>query len=553
MGESVNSRARWAGPGVLLFGLSITLFGVIGYVASRPPPEEKTVTVIQPGQTRTIVEYRDREGAVPRSSPGLLEALDELDPRERASAYESVFEQVTSAPRSTFSIDVDTASYSNTRRALRDGGLPPIDAVRVEEFINYFSYDYPEPRGNAPLSLTTEVAPCPWAPGHQLALIGLKGRAIPDDAVPPRSLVFLLDVSGSMLEQLALLKRGLSMLTRTLRPQDTIAIVVYAGASGLVLPVTSGAARAEILDALERLEAGGSTNGGAGIELAYAVAQESFKPGGINRVILATDGDFNVGLTGRDALERLIAAKRETGVFLTVLGFGDDGGDDATMELLADKGNGNYAFIDSVREAEKVLVREAGATLTTVARDVKIQVEFNPTRVSEYRLIGYENRLLAARDFNDERKDAGELGAGHTVTALYELVPPGADARCDAPVLDPLRYQGATEAARAGELLTVKARYKTASGSTSQRIVKRVEEVNTTIEQSSENLRFAAGVASFAMLLRGSKFGAGADLFRARELVAGALGRDEDGDRRELLRLFSEVAQIGLGSRSSRI
>ncbi|MCA9692084.1 MAG: von Willebrand factor type A domain-containing protein, partial [Myxococcales bacterium] len=324
-------------------------------------------------------------------------APDDATGEGYAKIEENAFLAVKDAPLSTFSIDVDTASYSNMRRFVNDGVLPPIDAVRVEEFINYFNYDYPNPEGADPFSITTEVAACPWQSTHRLVQIGIKGKEISAAQIPARNLVFLFDVSGSMNspDKLPLLKAGMSLLVRDLRPQDNVAIVVYAGASGLVLPSTPGTQRSTILDALARLEAGGSTNGGQGIELAYAVASQNFKAKGINRVILATDGDFNVGTTDRAALERLIEDKRKSGVFLTVLGFGTGNVKDATMEMLADKGNGNYAYIDSIREAEKVLVREAGATLATVAKDVKIQVEFNPLQVAEYRLIGYENRALA--------------------------------------------------------------------------------------------------------------------------------------------------------------
>ena len=367
-----------------------------------------------------------RGGYVPR--PQASAPVAEADAEAYAHIVENAFARVTDHPQSTFSIDVDTASYSNARRFLEGGSLPPKDAIRVEEWVNYFSYDYPEPRGDAPFSIHSEVSVCPWNPDHRLVRLGIKGKTIAADKVPARNLVFLIDVSGSMQPEnkLPLLKRGLAMLVRTLREQDHVAMVVYAGATGLVLPPTSGADQGRILAALEQLESGGSTNGGDGIRLAYAVAQRHFRKDAINRVILATDGDFNVGTTSHGDLTRLIEEKRQSGVFLTVLGFGEGNLKDSTMETLADKGNGNYAYIDSIAEARKVLVHEAGATLVTIAKDVKLQVEFNPARVSSYKLIGYENRLLAKEDFNDDRKDAGEIGAGHTVTALYEIVPAGA-------------------------------------------------------------------------------------------------------------------------------
>ena len=364
---------------------------------------------------------------------------------------------------STFSIDVDTASYANVRRLLNSGVRPPQDAVRVEELINYFSYDYPEPQGEHPFSITTALAESPWHRGHRLALVGLQSRHIPSDRLPPRNLVFLIDVSGSMMapNKLPLVKASLAMLARNLTSRDHVAIVVYAGAAGLVLPPTRGDDRATIADALDRLAAGGSTNGAGGLRLAYRTARAHFTDGGVNRVILATDGDFNVGVTSRDDLLRLVETERESGIALSVLGYGFGNLKDSTLEQLADKGNGNYAYIDDLSEARKVLVEEAGGTLVTVAKDVKLQVEFNPAVVSAYRLVGYENRALADRDFNDDRKDAGELGAGQSVTALYEIVPVGV--AVEGRAVDPLRYQQTpkpTSTSDASETLWVKVRYK---------------------------------------------------------------------------------------------
>ena len=363
------------------------------------------------------------------------------DTASYAEIQENRFRLVKDHPLSTFSIDVDTASYSNVRRFLNEGRLPPVDAVRIEEMINYFRFDYPDPRGAAPVSVTTELGPAPWNPSHKLALVGLRSAPIRQEKTPPRNLTFLLDVSGSMspANRLPLIKTAMRMLVDTLRPEDKVAIVVYAGASGLVLPTTSGEDKWKIQAALERLSAGGSTNGAAGIQLAYNIASENFVRGGVNRVILATDGDFNVGVTSQSELTRMIEEKRERGIFLSVLGVGDNNLKDSTMEMLADKGNGNYSYLDSIQEARRVLIAEAGATLVTVAKDVKLQIEFNPSRVAGYRLIGYENRILRKEDFNNDRKDAGEMGAGHTVTALYELVPAGE--RVPAGDVDPLKYQ----------------------------------------------------------------------------------------------------------------
>ena len=443
------------------------------------------------------------------------------------------------------------------RRYIGDHTIPPIDAVRVEEFINYFDYDYPQPKDAHPFSVSTEVASCPWNPDHRLVHVGIKGRSIAQGQTPPRNLVFLLDVSGSMNnhDKLPLLKRGLTMLTKDLRPSDRVAIVVYAGASGVVLPSTPGSRRDKILGSLEKLSAGGSTNGGEGIKLAYKIAKQNFIKGGINRVLLGTDGDFNVGTSSRGELERLIEQKRKSGVYLTVLGFGRGNLKDSTMELLADKGNGNYAYIDSDREAHKVLVREAGSTIVTIAKDVKLQVEFNPAEVARYRLIGYENRVLAAKDFNDDKKDAGEIGAGHTVTALYEVVPVGADkskSKSKSEV-DALKYQterGLTQSATNGELMTVKVRYKPPKSSKSTLLSQVVQDADTGYKAASENYRFSAAVALYGMLLRESPERSQGTLEQAASMARGALGKDPHGDRKEFVTLVEQAAKIGLKNRA---
>jgi Ca-activated chloride channel homolog len=471
-----------------------------------------------------------------------------LYPRFSTATYDPIkengFRRVKDAPLSTFSIDVDTASYANVRRFLTDGTLPPADAVRIEELINYFHFDYPFPRDGKPFSVATELGPCPWNEHHQLALIGLQSTPIRLDKTPPRNLVFLLDVSGSMTppNRLPLVKSAMMQLTSTLREADRVAIVVYAGASGLALPSTSGSRRAEIDSAIQELRAGGSTNGAQGIQLAYQIAAENFIKDGINRVILATDGDFNVGITSPGDLVRLIEQKRETGVFLSVLGVGDDNLKDATMEKLADAGNGNYSYLDSLLEARRVLVKEAGATLATVAKDVKIQVEFNPARVKGYRLIGYEDRLLANEDFKDDRKDAGDMGAGHTVTALYEIVPAGADAS-DLPSVDPLKYQAAPPliAGHDGEVMTVKLRYKAPD---SRRSVPMNVVVSAPAATVPANLGFAAAVAEFGMLLRDSPFKAKASWRQASDLATLNRGVDPDGYRAEFIRLIGLAASL---------
>jgi Ca-activated chloride channel family protein len=401
--------------------------------AAAPPPATNSAVAFQAAGRIVGVAGGVVGGAVGGIAGFNTEAYNDIE--------ENRFRRVDADPLSTFSIDVDTASYANVRRFLADGELPPAGAVRTEELINYFRFAYPQPSGHDPFSVTTELSACPWNPKHRLALIGLQGRSLDERDPAPRNLVFLLDVSGSMMpaDKLPLVRTAMGMLTDILTERDRVAIVVYAGASGLVLPSTSGDQKERIRQALAELEAGGSTNGADGIQLAYQVARKNFIRGGVNRVVLATDGDFNVGITSQSELVRLIERERAGGVFLSVLGVGTGNVKDSTMELLADKGNGNYSYLDSVHEARKVLVSEAGGTLETIAKDVKIQVEFNPREVAGYRLVGYENRLLKNEDFNDVTKDAGEIGAGHSVTALYEIVPVGE--KVDAADVDPLKYQ----------------------------------------------------------------------------------------------------------------
>jgi len=457
-----------------------------------------------------------------------------MNTEEYGQIAENPFLETVRNPLSTFSIDVDRASYSNVRRFLAENQRPPRDAVRIEEMVNYFSYDYPDPSADAPFSLTTEIAGCPWNEKNRLLLVGLQGRRIDTADLPPGNLVFLIDVSGSMQDanKLPLVKSALHLLVDQLRPQDRVAIVAYAGNAGLVLPSTDGGEKGSIHDAIEQLEAGGSTAGGEGIVLAYNVARESFVEGGNNRVILATDGDFNVGVSSDGELERLIEEKRRSRISLSVLGFGTGNIKDSKMELLADKGNGNYAYIDTIQEARKVFVRELGATLTTIAKDVKLQIEFNPAKVRAYRLIGYENRLLRAEDFHDDAKDAGEMGAGHSVTALYELVPPESDQVL--PAVDPLKYQKATvsdTASASPELLTLKLRYKEPDAEVSRLLTQPVLDATTPIAAASENLRFAAAVAELGLLLRESPHKGEASYDQVAQMASHALGSDPDGDR----------------------
>jgi Ca-activated chloride channel family protein len=471
------------------------------------------------------------------------------------STVENAFRRVADDPLSTFSIDVDTASYANVRRFLHAGALPPRDAVRIEEMINYFDFSYPKPRDAAPFSVTTELVVSPWNPQHRLALIGLQGRDSFDDDRTPRNLVFLIDVSGSMAsdDKLPLVRNGMRMLADTLQPRDRVAIVVYAGHSGVVLPSTTGDRKDVIHRAIERLQPGGSTNGAAGIKLAYELARQQFVPGGVNRVILATDGDFNVGVTSREELMTLIEHERRSGVYLTVLGVGTGNLKDGTMEMLADKGNGNYAYLDSLQEAQRVLVHEAASTLVAIAKDVKIQIEFNPQTVHAYRLIGYENRLLRAEDFNDDRKDAGEIGEGHSVTALYEIVPVGADV--PGPSVDPLKYQETSPGARpaaspanrqyADELMTVKLRYKAPDAETS-RLITTV--VRNRPQAMTSNVGFASAVAELGMLLRGSTYAATASFDAVIARARTYRGEDPDGYRSELIKL----AEVARGLRALR-
>jgi Ca-activated chloride channel family protein len=480
---------------------------------------------------------------VPHAMAPDTETYDAID--------ENKFRRPADHPLSTFSIDVDTASYTNVRRFLNEGRLPPADAVRVEELINYFRFDYADATQGAPFGITTELAPCPWNSRHKLALVGLQARRLNDDTLPPRNLVFLIDVSGSMApdDKLPLVKSAMKMLAETLTPQDRVAIVTYAGTTGVTLPATRGNRTAYIQNTIASLTAGGSTNGGAGIQLAYQIAADNFVKGGINRVILATDGDFNVGVTSIDALTRLIEEKRATGVFLSVLGVGTGNLKDATMERLADKGNGNYSYLDSLTEARRVLVAEAGSTLVTVAKDVKIQVEFNPAQVGAYRLVGYENRRLRARDFNDDTKDAGEMGAGHTVTALYEIVPPGEVGDINNGGVDPLKYQRpasptpAMATVPSNELMTVKVRYKQPDGDTS-RLVSVPVDGRTTTSIRSRHLGFAAAVAQFGMLLRNSPFKGDATWSDVVRLARTHRGDDRDGYRAEFIRLVELAASL---------
>jgi Ca-activated chloride channel family protein len=469
------------------------------------------------------------------------------NPKQNRESYqdrdEKGFKMTGTSPLSTFSIDVDKAGYSNLRRMLNRGQEIPKNAVKIEEMVNYFNYDYPQPTGNDPFSINLEVAKSPWNTNTELVKIGLQGKIIPQEDFPPSNLVFLIDVSGSMhsRNKLPLLKSAFKLLVKQLRPEDKISMVVYAGAAGLVLKPTSGDEKNKINEAIDKLEAGGSTAGGAGINLAYKTAEENFMDAGNNRVILATDGDFNVGANSDQAMEDLIKEKRKSGVFLTCLGFGMGNYQDSKMEKLADQGNGNHSYIDNMQEAQRVLGTEFGGTLYTIAKDVKIQVEFNPAKVAGYRLIGYENRMLDAEDFNDDKKDAGELGSGHKVTALYEIIPPSVKSKYLKDI-DNLKYSERKKTADSDELLTVKFRYKKPDGDKSKLIVTSLKAKKAPVmQQANADFQFASAVALFGMKLKETEYAENLKTKKIIELAEAGRGSDKDGYRAEFIRLVKSM------------
>ena len=520
-------------------------------IIQKSYPVGSAAKVSKKSERRNKFRYK-ANGAVMRaySSPQTsqpnwsLPASEEEFNESYAEISENGFKDPRQDPLSTFSIDVDAASYSNLRRFINNGQKPPKDAIRIEEMINYFDYDYPAPKGKEPFSINTETGKCPWNEKHQLVHIGLQGKKIKKDNLPASNLVFLIDVSGSMssTNKLPLLKSSLKLLTKELQEQDKVAIVVYAGAAGEVLPSTSGTDKQKILDALDNLQAGGSTAGGAGIKLAYKIAKQNFIEGGNNRVILATDGDFNVGASSDKDMKNLIEEKRDYNIFLTVLGYGMGNYKDSKMEILADKGNGNYAYIDNIQEANRVMVKEFGGTLFTIAKDVKIQVEFNPAKVQAYRLVGYENRLLSPEDFNNDKKDAGELGSGHTVTALYEVIPAGVESSFKP--IDELKYQKYAmpkEAIESDDLLTVKFRYKEPTGTASKLITKTIE---TGTNNVSKNFEWSAAVAGFGMAIRASDYLNNYSFDDNITLAQAARGVDPDGYRAEFIRLMKAYRSL---------
>ncbi len=506
------------------------------------------------------LRYTDRHPSIVRQKEK-IQALRRQSSNETArypKYTENEFESTVENPLSTFSIDVDTASYANLRRFLNEGRMPPRAAVRVEEMINYFSYDYPEPKDGEPFSVNMEVASCPWQPEHQLLRVGLKGKEMAQNKRPPSNFVFLIDVSGSMSpeERLPLIKQSLRVLVKRMTENDRIAIVVYASSSGVVLESTSCGNKEKILEALDRLEAGGSTDGGQGIQRAYSLAEGHFIKGGVNRVILCTDGDFNVGITDQAELISLIERKAKSGVFLSVLGVGTDNYKDALMQKLADKGNGNYHYLDSVEEAHKVLVEQMNGTLVTIAKDVKIQIEFNPSKVSSYRLIGYEKRILAAEDFNNDKKDAGEIGAGHTVTALYEIVPARVELAAARVAVDDLKYQRRQPVSKqqrvtvvnaSNEMLTLKLRYKKPDGDKSVLREHTLPDAKKKYSQASSDFRFAAAVASFGMVMKHSEHKGEANFGSVLELAKEAKGDDKEGYRSEFINLVKKARELKPG------
>ena len=531
--------------------------------ASREDKAAQSLTVASPPPPPARAQASPAAAGLAAAAPDLRMARDELPPRpepvnrERYARFEENRDRaVADEPLSTFSIDVDTASYANVRRFLSAGRLPPRDAVRIEELVNSFRYDDPQPDGDDPFTVSLEAAGCPWREGRLLVRVAIRGRDIERAHRPAGNLVFLIDVSGSMQQpdKLPLVKQALGMLVEELTENDRVSIVTYAGNAGLVLPPTTGDQKQTILAAIEGLSAGGSTHGSAGIALAYEQAAEHFIKGGANRVILATDGDLNVGVTSDAALVDLIKQKAAGGTFLTVLGFGQGNLQDEKMELLADNGNGVYAYIDGVREARKVLVEQLTGSTITIAKDVKLQVEFNPALVASYRLVGYENRLLANRDFRNDRKDAGDIGAGHTVTALYEVVPVGAAGADGRDGAEPLKYQkqpeptskpdASTTLVPSDELLTVKLRFKQPDGDTSSLREYPLTDRGAAFDAASSDLRFAAAVAAFGMILRGSDHAGSFSLADVARIAGRALGRDEGGYRAEFLDLVRKAAEL---------
>lgn len=539
-------------------------------VTGLPPTRKRNITGSVTKQASPAMQLRGKAAGVvirgtssyhSQNIPSSTEHYGEMygnrihnfDTEDYDGITENTFLSVRNNPLSTFSIDVDAASYSNVRRYLNNGQLPPAGAVRTEELINYFHYHYPQPVNDQPFAFHTEISEAPWNKTHRLILVGLQARKLALEHIPPSNLVFLIDVSGSMDEEnkLPLVKQSMKLLTDQLRREDKVSIVTYAGTAGLSLPATGGDKKQTILNAIDALHADGYTAGGEGIKLAYKIAREHFIEKGNNRVILCTDGDFNIGVSSDAALERLIEQERDSGVFLTVLGYGMGNYKDNKMQKLANKGNGNHAYIDNMSEAKKVLVSEFGGTLFTIAKDVKLQIEFNPSKVAAYRLIGYENRLLKKEDFNNDQKDAGELGSGHSVTALYEIIPAGVQSNFIEKT-DPLKYQNPpsrTKADDSRELMTIKVRYKEPDKEKSRRFEYPIVDTKTSLEASSPDFRFAAAVAEFGMLLTESAFLQQSSYNSVLALAQSSLGQDPEGYRREFISLVRKAGSLAIAEK----
>ncbi|MGY3214474.1 YfbK domain-containing protein [Mucilaginibacter sp. HD30] len=517
-----------------------TMVGSVSSIELRPMNPGKASQYLSKKEARNILKDKTVYGYA---------AADMTNNESYSPILENQFINPLKEALSTLATDVDVASYANVRRYINSGQLPPKNAVRIEEMINYFKYDLPAPSAGKPVAIRAEVATAPWNEKHQLVRIGLKAKRVDNAKLPPSNLVFLIDVSGSMdsPNKLPLVKTSLKMLVDQLRPIDHVAMVVYAGAAGLVLPSTPGDEKQKIKDAIDQLGAGGSTAGGAGIKLAYKIARQNFKKGGNNRIVMATDGDFNVGLSSDGDMEELIEQERQSGVSISILGFGMGNYKDSKMELLADKGHGNYAYIDNITEATRSMVTEFGGTLFTVAKDVKLQVEFNPTKVQAYRLLGYEDRLLAKEDFNNDAKLGGDMGVGHNVTALYEIIPVGIKDDAFAGSVDPLKYQNEPKKANKNaseELMTVKFRYKDPNSDVSKMESIVVENKTADLDNSSEDMRFAAAVAEYGLLLCNSQFKQSSNFNQVIALARGAKGKDEQGYRAEFIRLAESTRDM---------
>ncbi|WP_299453057.1 VWA domain-containing protein [uncultured Microscilla sp.] len=539
---------QWGKRTLMAFSLLLALYACnsnhekTSETSDTPPPNNVAAT--KTNKKRNIRDYKDQRGAAPPTS-SLAEDAPPPKNLEKKPVNDNTFLSVKTAPLSTFSIDVDNASYSRARKSINNGQLPNVGSVRVEEFINYFKYQYKQPKGKHPFSVNTEVAKCPWNPKNHLVHIGLQGKRLDNRKLKPSNLVFLIDVSGSMNapDKLPLLRKAFKMLVNNLGEEDRVAIVAYAGNAGLVLPATQGTDKQKIMEALDRLQLGGSTAGGAGIKLAYKIAKQNFIKEGNNRIILATDGDFNVGASSDQAMQSLIEEKRKEGVFITVLGLGMGNYRDSKMEIIADKGNGNYYYLDNLNEAYKVFGKDLKGTLFTIAKDVKIQVEFNPSIVKSYRLIGYENRLLANRDFRDDTKDAGEIGAGHTVTALYEVT---LHSNPQTVAVDQDQIPANFQATQFNnqQLMNVRLRYKKPEGNTGIETNQIITTNHQSVDETSNNFRFSAAVASFGMLLKNSQHKGSSTFQTVLTLAKGAKGKDKNQYRVEFIDLVQKASQI---------